>query len=846
MGEVWKARDTRLNREVAIKFSKEQFTERFAREARAIAALNHTNVCHLYDVGPNYLVMEFVEGETLVGPMPLKEAVPIIHQLIDGIEIAHENNIVHRDLKPANLKITPDGIVKILDFGLAKAVQDSVASTAPGEASENSPTLTVGITQAGTILGTAAYMSPEQARGKTADRRSDIWSFGAIVYELLTGKRAFEGETVVETLGKVMHKEPDWSAVPPQMRKLIQWCLEKDRKKRLQAIGDARTLLDETVVNDAATVASPRLLRSAMAIAVIAILGLAALAFIHFREMPPAAPPMHFLIALPEGVAPGHFALSPDGHMLAMNHRGQIWIRSIDSPELRSLSGTDGARAPFWSADSRTIGFFADGKLKIVPAAGGPTQTLCTDTGLGSGGTWNGKGVILFATEAGVLYRVSAAGGTCTPLTSGPANIDSRIPVFLPDGKHFLYAKGLQTGDESVRGLYLASLDEPIGRRLLADSSSAIFVPSKPGGTQGQLLFLRETNLMAQPFDAGSFQLIGDAVALAQQASTSNTPPQIAASASETGTVVYLANLRPDTQLSWFDRSGKVLAKVGPSARRFGGVTLSPDGKQIAFVRGTPSGEFSLWLRDLERNTETRLTSPPLAPFSAVWSGDGRRIAFASSGALYLKDATGGGQEQVLDHGARTQPSDISRDGRWMVFTETDPKTAGDIWLLTDPLVPTANHRRVAYLRTPSNESQGQISPDGKWLAYTSDESGADQIYIRPFPAGDIKWLVSAGIRGTEPRWRADGKELFYLERPIGGSLSNKVMAVTIGPGTSPVIGVPKQLFEFSATTTVTQGNLFVYSPSPDGQRFVIKAYATEAQPTLDVLLNWQKTAGGK
>jgi Tol biopolymer transport system component len=353
-------------------------------------------------------------------------------------------------------------------------------------------------------------------------------------------------------------------------------------------------------------------------------------------------------------------------------------------------------------------------------------------------------------------------------------------------------------------------------------------------------LFLRETNLMAQPFDAGSAQFTGDAVALAQQVTFSSTPPQIAASASDTGTLVYLANGRPESQLMWLDRSGKKIGEAGPPARDFTGITLSPDGKEIAFVRSTPTGEDNVWLTDLERATETRLTSPPLVPHSPVWSRDGRRVAFGSAGAIYIKDVAGGGQEVALDHGDLIMPSDISQDGRWMVFTETDPKTAGDIWLLPDPLVPAANHKPAPFLRTPFNESQGQISPDGKWLAYTSNESGTDEVYIRPFPSGDGKWQISTGTRDIEPRWRADGKELFYLESPLGSLRRHRLMAVTIGLGATPMIASPKELFEFNGGGFVTQLNAFMYSPSPDGQRFVIKAHATDAQPTLNTLLNWQ------
>ncbi len=858
MGAVYRARDTRLGRDVAIKICSAQFTDRFEREAHAVAAVNHPNICHLYDVGAlpsgaGYLVMELIEGQTLTerirqGPVPLEEALRIAAQIGDALEAAHEKHITHRDLKPGNVMLTSEGpvgsVVKVLDFGLAKQERD------PGKASSandpaNSPTLTIAATEAGMILGTAAYMSPEQAKGKQVDKRADIWAFGVVLYEMLTGERPFHGEDAGDILASVIKDQPNFEKLPAKVRPLIESCLEKDPKKRLRDIGDAWRLLDHAAGTAGGAGSQPAAVsRTARPVGWMAAAGVLALAvlgvgFLHFRERPPAVLPMHLSITLPEGVTPGHFALSPDGRTLVFNNRTQLWIRSMDSPDIRLLSGTDGSRIPFWSADSRTIGFFADGKLKTIPAAGGPSRTLCSDTGLGEGGTWNAKGTILYATEAGALYRVPAAGGTCIPLTKAGHADDARIPTFLPDGVHFLYSKGAFTGDESTRGLYVASLDAPIGRRLLADVSSAVFVPSAPGGNQERLLFLRETNLMAQPFDAGSAQFTGDAVALAQQVTFSNTPPQIAASASDTGTVVYLANGRPESQLTWVDRSGKKIGNVGQPARDFTGITLSPDGKQIAFVRSTPTGEDNLWLRELERNTETRLTSPPLVPRSPVWSRDGQRVAFGAGDAIYIKDAAGGGQESELERG-HGMPSDISRDGRWLVFTDRDPKTAGDIWLLPDPLVSAANHKPAPFLRTPFNESQGQISPDGKWLAYTSNESGTDEVYMRPFPAGDGKWQISTGMRDTEPRWRADGRELFYKETLLGSLRTHKLLAVTVGLAAAPLIGAPKELFEFDGGGFVTQLNAFMYSPSPDGQRFVIKAYATDALPTLNVLLNWQ------
>ncbi len=851
MGEVYRAHDPRLGRDVAIKVAAEAFTERFTREARAIAALNHTNICHLYDVGPNYLVMEFVEGDNPQGPMAFDDVLPIARQMIDGIEAAHEKGIVHRDLKPANIKITPEGVVKILDFGLAKALEPDRL----GGDLTNSPTLapTFGATQLGMIVGTSAYMAPEQAKGKQADRRADVWSFGVVLYELLTGKKLFPGETAIEILGAVLNKEADLSAAPPRVRRLLRWCLEKDRKDRLQAIGDARRLLTEepTVAVASAQPASPMQSRLAWAVAALAVIGLGVVSWLHFRETLLEPPPrVHLSMALPENTAPGFFELSPDGRLLVMSYQGGLGLRALDSGEIRPLPGTQAARTPFWSPDSRTIAFFADRKLKTVAASGGPPQTLCEDTGLGGGGTWNGEGTIVFSPDFYVIHRVAATGGACTQLTKPEPGVGRDLPVFLPDGEHFLYV--LSTTDEARQGLYVASLADPNGRRLLADRSSAVFVPEGSGSIRGHLLFLREQTLMAQPFNVTSQQLSGDPFALAEQASFTNTPPQVAASTGLNGTVVYLANGKPDQQLVWYDRAGKELGRAAMTGSWGSSVSLAPDGKRVAFVRGDQQNGV-LWLQDLERNSEARLVLPPLVSGAAVWSPDGQRVAFRATGAgvdaMYLKGASGGKEEILLRGTSPMYPSDWSRDGRWLVYTEDNPKTGADLWLLFDPANPSADRKPVPLLRTPSVESQGQISPDGKWLAYTSTESSnLREVYLRPFagasPVPDTKWQVSAGAQGRVPRWRADGKELFYVEA-VTGSSRHRMMSVPIGAAPNPV-GTPKPLFEFRGLAWITQENRFFYSPSADGQRFLVSAYATDPQTSLEIILNWSKTVSAK
>jgi serine/threonine protein kinase len=837
MGEVYRAHDSRLRRDVAIKVSKEQFTERFEREAHAVAALNHPNIAHLYDVGPNYLVMEFVEGESPEGPLLVAEAIRVASQIADALEAAHEKNIVHRDLKPANIKITPEGVVKVLDFGLAKTFDEPVSgSSAPGD----SPTLTLGSTRAGTILGTAAYMAPEQARGRPVDKRADIWAFGAVFYELLTGRRAFQGEDVADILGSVLKVDPDWKALPAEtpahIQRLLRRCLEKDRKRRIRDIGDVRLELDLPVEEPVSPPSSRTGLATLACIAAgVSILGLAAVSFLHFREAPPDQRVLRLSAPLPPNTTPGFLALSPDGRRLTVllinGGKSQLWLRSLDSPQFQPLSGTDNARTPFWSADSRVIGFFADGKLKTVPAAGGPAQILCGETGLGSGGAWNRDGVILFGGETGPLRRVNAAGGDCTPVTKADPGERQAFPEFLPDGKHFLYLRGANGGDESLRGVYAAVLDDSSARKLLSDNSSAMFAPSAAGARNGHLLFLREGTLMAQSFDAEALQLLGDPFPVATQASVSFTPPQVAATIALNGTLAYLANRSQEGQLTWFDRSGKELGKVGPHADQFG-VSLSPDANMVAITRRNQG----IWLYDLVRGSETRFSTAMQS--TAVWSPDGSRVVLSPAGqGLIIKPANGTGQEEsLLKTSDRTPASDWSRDGRFLVYTQIDAKANADIWYQPGPGQPVG--KPVKFLGTDALESQGQLSPDGRWIAYVSAETGTLEVYVRPFPAGAGQWKVSVNS-GREPRWNRDGKELFFLEL---GVPDTRLLAVTIQPDARGGlrIGTPQKLFDFRGLGIVPQNNAFAYSPHPDGKRFLVNVQTETAEPSINIITNWQ------
>ncbi len=523
--------------------------------------------------------------------------------------------------------------------------------------------------------------------------------------------------------------------------------------------------------------------------------------------------------------------------------RPGIELRSLESGEIRLLSGTALGRTPFWSPDSRTIAFFADRKLKTVAVSGGPPRTVCEDTGIGGGGTWNAAGTIVFATEAGVLTRVSTQDGTCTELTKQEPGVIRRVPVFLPDGDHFLFAM-IRT-DETRQGLYVASLADPAGRRLLADMSSALFVPNTQGSNRGRLLFVREETLMAQAFDATSHQLSGDPVAVADQVSFTATIPEIAASADANGTLIYLANSQPNRQLVWYDRSGAELGRAAMTGVGGDAVSLAPDGTRVVFGRYA-QGTRSLWLQDLTRNYETRFTVPPsVIPGPAVWSPDGQRLAFSATRTdpgIHIKHVGSSTSEVLLQGMSPLVPSDWSRDGHWLVYSENHPNTGADIWILHNPSTATTARKPVALLNTPYTESQAQISPDGKWLAYYSNETGTGQVFLRPFHGqsfgSEMRWQLST-INGIQPRWRADATELFYLER-LPREQRFRVMSVPIRQLSTPG-GTPKALFEIRTRAVLPQANSFLYSPTSDGQRFLINVNATEARPSLELIMNWGK-----
>jgi len=855
MGEVYRARDTKLKRDVALKVLPEPFAHdrermaRFQREAEVLASLNHPNIAAVYGLEDRALVMELVEGESPKGPMPFEEAWKVASQIADALEYAHDKGVVHRDLKPANVKVTPEGVVKLLDFGLAKAFNDPVAGASAGDDPSNSPTITLGATVPGTILGTAAYMAPEQAKGQRIDSRADIWSWGVVLYELLTGKRLFRGKDAADTLAQVLTRQPDLEGVPAHTRRMLQECLQKEPKSRLRHIGDAKRLLDAGWVGGP-PIPQRMALHHWVAWAASGVLAIAlvALGFVHFRPAPPSGQPMHLSVALPEDASVRALALSPDGRNLAIaavvGSQYHLWLRGINSTELRPLPATDLARLPFWSPDGRFIGFFADGKLKTIPATGGPPTVLCDAPSLFSGGTWNRDGVILFGSQSRI-YRVVQTGGACAPVTSAETGVVQEFPEFLPDGRRFFY---VQAGAASALGVYVASLDDPKGRRVLADVSSVAYMPPSAGNKLGYLLFLRENTLMALPFEDAALQPAGDVAAIAGQASFSNTQPQMAASLAVNGVLAYLTNGETSSarkQLTWVDRQGKEIEKVG-TASVIDGLSLSPDEKTVAYARSTNGSAFSaLWMHDLIRGSDSRVT-PAEQSFGAVWSPQANRIIFGGVRQgnaftdLYLKDIGGSQEELLFRNGNDKTPSDWSRDGRYLVYTEIDPRTHADIWYLQDPL--SKERKAIRFQGTPFNESQGQISHDGHLIAYTSDESGQYEVYVRPFPTGDGKWTVSSK-GGNEPHWSRDGKELFYLE---GLTPRQRMMAVAVTPGARQTFGSPQRLFDYRINGWVPAFNRFLYSPSADGRRFLATEFAADVRPTLDVLFNWQKAIGGE
>jgi eukaryotic-like serine/threonine-protein kinase len=695
MGEVYRAKDLTLGRDVAIKVLPEEFARdadrvaRFQREAKLLASLNHPNIAAIYGLeessGTNVLVLELVEGETLAdqikrGPIPVEESLKLALQIAEALEAAHEKGVIHRDLKPANIKVTPDGKVKVLDFGLAKAFAGEQADLKLS----NSQTLSNMATQQGVILGTAAYMSPEQAKGKPVDKRADIWAFGCILYECLTGKRVFEGETVTETLAAVLTREPEWENIPAKTRSLLRRCLERDPKKRLRDIGDVGSLLE--------SVPAPAPVRRqwfAWTVAAFCLISAFALAFLHFNEKHPGIDPMRFQIPLPEQASfslTGTFSISPDGRHLAFSSWGadgylHLWIRSMNSLQVRPLPNTSAnyESSLFWSPDSRFIAYGTTGSLKKINVEGGPARTVCDFSGSALGGSWNSDGVIIFGSDVGGLMRVSATGGVAplTTLDSSRRETYHVMPTFLPDGNHFLYKRNSSIPENT--GIYVGSLnkkpEEQDSKIVLATSTGVAYVPSS-GSNLGHLIFMREGTLWSQPFDERSLKLAGESVLVAEHVGSFIDVGHF--SVSKNGVLVYRigGHSMQNRQLTWFDRSGK-FNKVGEPTN-YKGFVLSPDGNRVVVKRSEARGQ-NLWLFDFTNENLTRFTYGESDTTSPVWSADGEHIIYRSfrngKYRLYQKPASKAQDEVVvleLDQGMR--PTSWSPDGQILLCSVMDPK----------------------------------------------------------------------------------------------------------------------------------------------------------------------------
>ena len=831
MGEVWRARDPRLGRDVAIKVSAQQFTDRFEREARAIASLNHPNICTLYDVGPNYLVMELVEGPTLAeriaqGPIPLEEALGIAKQIADALEAAHEKGIVHRDLKPANVKIRPDGSVKVLDFGLALSMAEAT------ELTPDSPTM---LSLPGMILGTAGYMSPEQARGQKADKRSDIWAFGVVLYEMVTARRLFDGKTVSDALAAVLLRDPEFGQAPQRVQRLLRACLQKDRRDRLHDIADAKLLLGD----DEPAATAPSRSRRAGWIAAVAVPTalLAALGFVRFREKPPVVGPISSAILPPETTVfdfvgqNGLPALSPDGKWIVFgartaDNKHPLWLRPLASTTAQVLAGTDGGTFPFWSPDSRNVAFFAEGKLKKIAISGGPALTIADTRAGGVGGSWSPEGIILFSPNNSPLLKVAASGGNFSPVTSLEATKSRahRFPWFLPDGRHFLF-EDVSNADTVLR---TGSLDSPETVVLGHVDSNAVY-------SAGHVLFVRENTLMAQPFDEKNRAAQGEAVPVAERVSTVSLVGRVGVfTISASGLLAYQTGDSAGAQrLNWFDRGGKAVGTLGEPGD-FPNLELSPDRKSAAVSVIDATGNQDIWLYDLARGLRTRFTFDPSQDRQPVWSPDGNTIAWDRrnpKGQLYRKASDGKGSEELLyeDAGANN-PTSWSPDGKFLLFNRSLVGTGSGVWILPlTPDKPGSPLKPVPLVDTPFQEQRGAFSPDGHWVTYASNESQQSEVYVVPFPGpGGKRQISTAG--GDFPRWRRDDKEIFYA------GLDGKLMAaeVTLKAGSIEVgpvrpLGIP-----------VALGRGYPYDISLDGQRILaITAPERSASPPLTLVQNW-------
>jgi Tol biopolymer transport system component len=868
MGRVYRARDPKLNRDVAIKVLPDAFSAdadrvaRFTREARTLAALSHPNIAAIFgledlpgseDPGLHRglaLVMELVPGDDLSvlvarGPMPPADAVPIARQIADALETAHEQGIIHRDLKPANIKVRADGTVKVLDFGLAKAI---TADSGPGTPdSQNSPTLTARATQMGMILGTAAYMSPEQAKGKSVDRRADIWAFGVVLYEMLTGRRAFEGEDVSTTLATVLMKDPDWASLPAgtprSLETLVRRCLERDPRKRLRDIGEARILLSDPDASAMTTSLTPaagappessRLawLVAAGAVAAAVVFGVL-WAMSSGQQSVTTGDRIEASIALPvDSSTPGDFALSPNGRriVLRLETKGvaALALRDLGDGAFNPLPHTAGGAMPFWSPNGLHIGFFADGKLKIVDLQGGPAQVIC-DAPTPRGGAWGEGNTIVFAGSFRTgLEKVTASPGSqatvLSTLDESRKEKSHRWPAFLPGGTHAVFVS--QTGEGGVKddSSTIDAIDVTTGTRttLVRANSSPLLAP-------GHLLFWRDGALRAQAFDAARLTVSGDVLTAASGVAFDGNE-RAAASVSASGSLVYqAASLNSRSDLRLIDRSGRTIKTIAESVLIEGGVAVSHDGTRVAAgVTADGARDTDIWIYDLARGTSSPLFDEA-GDRAPNWSHDNAQVFYENDrrndGIIYRRFADGRGDPELVvadDVGFRLIGA--SRDGQWLVLSTN---TAATGWDLVRYEVKTK--QITPLVASPFRDTSGALSADDRWLAYASVETGRSEIWVRAVTGEPIRRRISSG-GGASPAWRSDGRELYFV------TLQGQLMAVSMDPTSAANQTEPKELFRADFQVAA----LSPFSPLPDGERFVINVLKDKATPLLTLVANWK------
>ena len=856
MGMVYRAHDTKLNRSVAIKFLSEGLADaearrRFQREARMASALNHPHILTVHDAGEfegrQYLVTEFVDGGTLsdwarAATRSWRQVIELLVGVADGLAAAHEAGILHRDIKPANILVTRNGYAKLADFGLAKL--------AAGTAEDEPTHLTEWRTGALVILGTVGYMSPEQASGKTADARSDVFSLGVVLYEMLAGRKAFTGPTRFEVLQATIHQTPEPlpTSLPLELRLVVEKALEKDPVERYQSTRDlvvdlrrvirqTATTREEASQQHSTSRRSKLLSWVTVTVAIVLLIGSGALLREWWRGTSAASPAeIRVDITTPPTSEPTSLAISPVGNLVVFvalsDGRPRLWLRSMDSVTVRPLAGTDGAQLPFWSPDSQSVGFFAEGRLKRIDVGDGSVQSLASAIS-GRGGTWNSDGVILFSASAfSPISSVSAGGEGLADVTRlNTRQNGHRFPLFLPDGHHFLY---YATGGPEESGVYIGGIDGQESQRLFAADSAAVYAPS------GHLLFVRQGTLFAQRFDERRRELSGDPFRVADSVMMDNlNGPALSASAA--GPIAYrMGSGMPASQLVWSDRLGKELGRIADARTESltSNPDLSPDGRRVAVSRSI-DGNGDVWLIELERGVFSRFTTDLASEQLPVWSPDGSRIAFtqieAASTDLYMKEVSAGTSEEVILKTPQPEsPTDWSPDGRTLLYRVQYPKTGFDLFA-----VPMEGERNpFPVVQTEFDERDGQFSPDGRWIAYQSSESGRSEIYVQPFPGPGPRAQISAN-GGAQPRWNGDGKEVFY----IGPDERLMSVEVRFDPRKKTVqAAAPVPLFTVRVGEVVPQsGRRQQYVVSSDGRSFLINMVSEQARSSpITVILNWK------